>query len=238
MSLPVVTLAIQPLQPLLEPPSAVAGRRPRLATFGSTDLSTTIAARSTASTPADHRVGHRAVAPSSAAMLIADPPPPVAMRAFFAAISDTGGCSASAATTSATAAAGAGPNVYARAVARGESLLSTEDHSSAGGEGAIYQDNRCREVDPENGRMCIEVQFNAMDSFLTVGVAWFVLIVGSGLAMALAGDAHGTGATSQPPGAAGNRDDEGGEYFSPLQQQEAWGIMGSNKLYFSREGFE
>jgi len=26
MSLPVVTLAIQPLQPLLEPPSAVAGR--------------------------------------------------------------------------------------------------------------------------------------------------------------------------------------------------------------------
>ena len=194
------------------------------------------------------------------------------MRAFFAAISDTGGCSASLAMTSATTAAGAGPNGYARAVARGESLLSTEDHSSAGGEGAIYQDDRCREADPENGWTCIEVQFNAMDSFLTIGVAWFVLIVGSGLAMALAGDAHGkahpldqdekryefgqpiprrranvgrnaswygyTGATSQPPGAVGNRDDEGGKYFSPLQQQEAWGIMGSNKLYFSREGFE
>jgi hypothetical protein len=69
-------------------------------------------------------------------VLIADPPPTVAMSAFFAAVSDTGGGSASLATTAATAAAGAGPNVYARAVARGESLLSTEDHSSAGGEGA------------------------------------------------------------------------------------------------------
>jgi hypothetical protein len=68
--------------------------------------------------------------------MIADPPPPVAMRAFFAAISDTGGGSASSATTAATAAAGAGRNVYARAVTRGESLLSTEDHSSSGGEGA------------------------------------------------------------------------------------------------------
>jgi hypothetical protein len=29
-----------------------------------------------------------------------------------------------------------------------------------------------------------------MDSFLTIGVAWFVLIVGGGLVMALAGDAH------------------------------------------------
>ena len=46
------------------------------------------------------------------------------MRAFFAAISDTGGGSASSATTAATAAAGAGPNVYARAVARGESLYN------------------------------------------------------------------------------------------------------------------
>jgi hypothetical protein len=126
----------------------------------------------------------------------------------------------------------------------------------------IYQDDRCREADPEHGRTCIEVQFNAMDSFLTVGVAWFVLIVGSGLAMALAGDAHGKahpldqdekryefgqpiprrranlsrdaswygymGATSQPPGAAGNRGDEGGEYFSPLQQQEE--SVGDNGL--------
>ena len=76
--------------------------------------------------------------------MIADPPPPVAMRAFFAAISDTGGGSASSATTAATAAVGAGPNVYARAVTRGEALLSTEDLSSSGGEGA-------RVVSPVNG---------------------------------------------------------------------------------------
>jgi hypothetical protein len=55
----------------------------------------------------------------------------------------------------------------------------------------IYQDDRCREADPEHGRTCIEVQFNAMDSFLTVGVAWFVLTVGSGMAMAVAGDSDG-----------------------------------------------
>jgi hypothetical protein len=67
------------------------------------------------------------------------------MSAFFAAISGTGGGSESSATTAATAAVGAGPNVYARVVARGESLLSTEDHSSAGGEGACV-------VSPVNGR--------------------------------------------------------------------------------------
>ena len=77
-------------------------------------------------------------------MLIADPPPPVAMHAFFATISNTGVGSAPSATTAATAAAGAGPNVYARAVAKEESLLSTEDHSSAGGEGACV-------VSPVNG---------------------------------------------------------------------------------------
>ncbi|KAL7528950.1 hypothetical protein ACHAXR_002715, partial [Thalassiosira sp. AJA248-18] len=53
----------------------------------------------------------------------------------------------------------------------------------------IYQDNRCEEADPEHGRTCIEVQFNALDNFLVVGIAWFVLIVASGLAMDLAGDA-------------------------------------------------
>ena len=74
------------------------------------------------------------------------------MRAFFAAISDTGGGSASSATTAATAAAGAGPNVYARAVARGESLLSTEDHSSAGGEGVVSAAFK-------------EVNFSVMDHF-------------------------------------------------------------------------
>jgi hypothetical protein len=55
----------------------------------------------------------------------------------------------------------------------------------------IYKNNRCPEADPEHGRTFIEVQFKAMDSFLTVGVARYVLIVGSGLVMVLAGDAHG-----------------------------------------------
>ena len=80
------------------------------------------------------------------------------MSAFFAAISDTGGGSASSATTAATAAAGAGPNVYARAVERGESLLSTEDHSSAGGEGA-------RVVSPVNGVTA------GPDNYFSVGAA-------------------------------------------------------------------
>lgn len=53
----------------------------------------------------------------------------------------------------------------------------------------IYQDDRCQETDPEHGRTCIEVQFNALDNFLVVGIAWIVLIVTSGLAMDLAGDA-------------------------------------------------
>ena len=53
----------------------------------------------------------------------------------------------------------------------------------------IYQDDRCQEADPEHGRTCIEVQFNALDNFLVVGVAWIVLIAASGLAMDLAGDA-------------------------------------------------
>jgi hypothetical protein len=54
----------------------------------------------------------------------------------------------------------------------------------------LYQDNRCQEADPEHGLMCIEVQFNSMDSFLTVGMAWSVLIVGSRLAMVLTGGAY------------------------------------------------
>ena len=53
----------------------------------------------------------------------------------------------------------------------------------------IYKDERCQEADPEHGSTCIEVQFNALDSFLVVGIAWVVLIVASGLAMDLAGDA-------------------------------------------------
>lgn len=52
----------------------------------------------------------------------------------------------------------------------------------------IYQDDRCQEADPEYGRTCIEVQFNAMDNFLLVGVAWFALVAASSLLLDLAAD--------------------------------------------------
>ncbi len=50
----------------------------------------------------------------------------------------------------------------------------------------IYQDDRCKEVDPIHGKTCIEVQFNALDSILTIVVAWITLITASGLAIDLA----------------------------------------------------
>jgi len=53
----------------------------------------------------------------------------------------------------------------------------------------IHQDDRCKEADPEHGRTCIEVQFNAMDNFLVIGIAWAVLIAANGLAMSLAYEA-------------------------------------------------
>ena len=110
----------------------------------------------------------------------------------------------------------------------------------------IYEDDRCQEADPEHGRTCIEVQFNALDSFLVVGVAYVVLIVASGLAMDLAGYADGmtlgqdekryefgqpipqrrsnfvrdrawSGMDKKP----NNGDEE--EYYSPLQQEEEAG---------------
>ena len=53
----------------------------------------------------------------------------------------------------------------------------------------IYSDDKCQEADPEHGRTCIEMQFNAMDTFLVVGIAWAVLTVSSALAMDLAVEA-------------------------------------------------
>ena len=50
----------------------------------------------------------------------------------------------------------------------------------------IYQDDKCQEADPEHGRTCIEVQFNALDTFLVIIVSFFILVVASGLAMSLA----------------------------------------------------
>ena len=119
----------------------------------------------------------------------------------------------------------------------------------------IYNDDRCQEADPEHGRTCIEVQFNALDTFLVIGIAWVVLIVASGLAMDLAGDADEKSHNNigqeekryefgQPiplrrsnlsrsrawmgsiPKKSQKRktsdvgEDDGDEYFSPLQQQE------------------
>eukprot|EP00571_Detonula_confervacea_P008943 CAMPEP_0172328038 /NCGR_PEP_ID=MMETSP1058-20130122/60141_1 /TAXON_ID=83371 /ORGANISM="Detonula confervacea, Strain CCMP 353" /LENGTH=995 /DNA_ID=CAMNT_0013045135 /DNA_START=204 /DNA_END=3191 /DNA_ORIENTATION=- len=54
----------------------------------------------------------------------------------------------------------------------------------------IYQDDRCQEADPEHGPTCIEVQFNALDNFLVVGIAWVVLTAASALAMDVAGDSE------------------------------------------------
>ena len=54
----------------------------------------------------------------------------------------------------------------------------------------IYKDDRCLEADPDHGRTCIEVQFNALDNFYVVGVAWFVLIVASWMTVNLAANSE------------------------------------------------
>jgi hypothetical protein len=54
----------------------------------------------------------------------------------------------------------------------------------------IYNDDRCHEADPAHGETCIEVQFNVLDSFLTVILGWAVLILGSGLVMDVATDSQ------------------------------------------------
>ncbi|KAL7520455.1 hypothetical protein ACHAWX_005566 [Stephanocyclus meneghinianus] len=50
----------------------------------------------------------------------------------------------------------------------------------------IYEDDRCMEADPEHGRTCIEVQFNTIDNFLLICIAWAVLIAASWLVLDLA----------------------------------------------------
>eukprot|EP00956_Cyclotella_meneghiniana_P001826 scaffold2008_cov27-Cyclotella_meneghiniana.AAC.1 len=47
----------------------------------------------------------------------------------------------------------------------------------------IYEDDRCKEADPDHGTTCIEVQFNARDEFLVVVVAWIVLVAASAFVM-------------------------------------------------------
>eukprot|EP00804_Cyclotella_cryptica_P010989 CCRYP_016696-RA/>CCRYP_016696-RA protein AED:0.24 eAED:0.24 QI:216/1/1/1/0.8/0.66/6/786/860 len=50
----------------------------------------------------------------------------------------------------------------------------------------IHEDDRCMEADPEHGRTCIEVQFNAKDNFLLICIAWAVLIAASSFVCDLA----------------------------------------------------
>ena len=117
----------------------------------------------------------------------------------------------------------------------------------------IYEDNRCEEADPEHGTTCIEVQFNATDSFFVVGIAWAVLVLASGFTMDLASKACED--SSPVPGqekdryeyggaiprkrsnksvvdalaaATGNEDDDkdDGEYFSPLHHHSGEGKGG------------
>lgn len=47
----------------------------------------------------------------------------------------------------------------------------------------IYEDDHCREADPDHDATCIEVQFNAKDEFLVVVVAWVVLVAASAFVM-------------------------------------------------------
>lgn len=58
----------------------------------------------------------------------------------------------------------------------------------------IYQDDKCQEADPEHGRTCIEVQFNALDEFLIIIVSFFILALASSFAMTLA-----SSESEQPP---------------------------------------
>jgi len=89
----------------------------------------------------------------------------------------------------------------------------------------IYQDDRCLEADPEHGRTCIEVQFNATDDILVVGIAWAVLILASGLAMDLAGedeelDGGGIGVGGEG-GGGGTREEKRYEFGMPIPQRRS-----------------
>jgi len=84
----------------------------------------------------------------------------------------------------------------------------------------IYQDDRCQEADPEHGRTCIEVQFNALDNMLVVGVAWVVLIVTSGLAMDLAGDDHQQSSHSSSS-VLGGQEEKRYEFGQPIPQRRS-----------------
>lgn len=78
----------------------------------------------------------------------------------------------------------------------------------------IYQDDKCQEADPEHGRTCIEVQFNALDTFLVVVVSFFILTGASAFAMTLASSED-----EQPL-----LNDEGEkryEYGQPIPQRQA-----------------
>eukprot|EP00986_Skeletonema_menzelii_P017229 scaffold18376_cov160-Skeletonema_menzelii.AAC.11 len=77
----------------------------------------------------------------------------------------------------------------------------------------IKQDDKCREADPEHGRTCIEVQFNALDCFLVVFVSFFILVVASGIAMSLASSGD-----EQP---LLHEDEKRYEYGQPIPQRRS-----------------
>jgi len=81
----------------------------------------------------------------------------------------------------------------------------------------IYQDDRCEQADPEHGRTCIEVQFNATDNILVVGIAWVVLMVASGLAMDLAVDAE----EHKPSLNLGGGEEKRYEFGQPIPQRRS-----------------
>ena len=78
----------------------------------------------------------------------------------------------------------------------------------------IYQDDKCQEADPEHGRTCIEVQFNALDTFLVVVVSFFILTGASAFAMTLASSED-----EQP--LLNDKDEKRYEYGQPIPQRQA-----------------
>ena len=64
-------------------------------------------------------------------------------------------------------------------------------HEMPGITDTIYQDDRCSAADPERGRACVDVRFDATNDVWAVAAAWLVLIAASKVAMDLAEEEEG-----------------------------------------------
>ena len=90
----------------------------------------------------------------------------------------------------------------------------------------IKQDDKCQEADPEHGRTCIEVQFNALDCFLVIIVSFFILVVASAIAMSLASSddeqplLHGDEKRYEYGQPIPQRRRSGDERYLPLQEHQ------------------